>query len=1086
MDQLNLTHFEGAAHSAYLAQSRVPNIIACNVILLSIVSIAVAMRLYVRYRYFMIRSDDILCFISWNRQDVHVFSLFCLNVEYGSFSPISPGPNMYLVTRYGYGRHFELIAKQPSTVSMFLKLVFVTQLAYIIALNMIKMSFCVSYMHIFAPSRVLNSLCVALIILLIMECVEEIIVVILQCRPVQAAWTPIPAKCLNLTLFYYVSFGIKLATDIAIFVLPIPPLLRLRVRGLQKFVVILMFALGLMVCVTSIIRVTYIKDLNPDHTWSLVAPLNWSAVEICVAIFISCLPSLKTLITIHWQNASRVTSSNTDSTADSLCTRIRTFFLGNGKEADHEQRHTSPDGTAGADIPLRENNVRTVDSAHSNIGGEMPPQTITLESQALRVKVLIDNDGAAFLQQVLPLPGTSPNPVSKNFSDSYAPLVEVRLAGEGTERDKSSKSLVGSYVGSRLRYQSHEIEKGADTQTLHVRLQDGSSGALVTSHLTVYEGFPVLRATASIQNGGDKDFVVTQLTSLVLGGLSTGSERWWHEYRLSVPNNSWFREAQWVEHDLPSLGVDDCGVYGRPDEHWGSLTHYSVSNRGTFSTEGHLPMGLLKHVSGKDTWLWQVENNGSWRWEIGDWKDSIYLAAGGPVETEHDWRERLSPGQKFTTVPVALCHVQDDYEAAFAAMTRYRRQIRRKHRDHDRLPIIFNDYMNCLMGDPTEEKILALVDPVVNAGAGYFVIDAGWYADDSGWWDDVGLWEPSSKRFPSGFKALLSQIRNKGLIPGLWIEPEVIGVRSAVAKQLPNEAFFQRDGHRIVEKNRYQLDYRHPAVREHMSAVIHRLVTEYGVGYFKFDYNIDVTQGTDINCSSPGSGQLGHNRAYLQWVDELHDRYHDLVIENCSSGAQRMDYAMLAVHALQSSSDQQDPERYPAIASALPTAVTPEQGAIWAYPQPAWDGELNAMTVVNSLLGRVHLSGRLDLLRPEQIDLIKEGMDVYRAIRADLPTATAFWPLGLPQWHDDWFSLGMDVTKPEGNGRQCYYLSIWRRGGPESIDLPVKALCGRAVSTEILYPTSLPAKAVWLSNKGLLEVTIPSAMGARLIKLTAE
>ncbi|KAH1331056.1 hypothetical protein KXV70_007254 [Aspergillus fumigatus] len=327
MDQLNLTHFEGAAHSAYLAQSRVPNIIACNVILLSIVSIAVAMRLYVRYRYFMIRSDD--------------------------------------MTRYGYGRHFELIAKQPSTVSMFLKL------AYIIALNMIKMSFCVSYMHIFAPSRVLNSLCVALIILLIMECVEEIIVVILQCRPVQAAWTPIPAKCLNLTLFYYVSFGIKLATDIAIFVLPIPPLLRLRVRGLQKFVVILMFALGLMVCVTSIIRVTYIKDLNPDHTWSLVAPLNWSAVEICVAIFISCLPSLKTLITIHWQNASRVTSSNTDSTADSLCTRIRTFFLGNGKEADHEQRHTSPDGTAGADIPLRENNVRTVDSAHSNIGGEV-------------------------------------------------------------------------------------------------------------------------------------------------------------------------------------------------------------------------------------------------------------------------------------------------------------------------------------------------------------------------------------------------------------------------------------------------------------------------------------------------------------------------------------------------------------------------------------------------------------------------------------------------------------------------------------------------------------------------------------------
>ncbi|GIC92331.1 putative Melibiase subfamily [Aspergillus udagawae] len=719
------------------------------------------------------------------------------------------------------------------------------------------------------------------------------------------------------------------------------------------------------------------------------------------------------------------------------------------------------------------------------IDSDMPSQTITLENQALRVKVHIAKDGAAFLQEVLPLPGTSPTPAFKNFSDSYAPLVEVRLAGEGTERNKSSKSLVGSYVGARLRYQSHEIDTAADTQTLHVRLKDGISGALVTSHLTIHEGFPVLRATASVQNGGDKDLVVTQLTSLVLGGLSTGSDKWWHEYRLSVPSNTWFREAQWVEHELPSLGVDDCGVYGRPDYHWGSLGHYSVSNRGTFSTEGHLPMGLLKHVDDRDTWLWQVENNGSWRWEIGDWKDSIYLAAGGPVETEHGWSERLAPGQEFTTVPVALCHVQNDYEMAFAAMTQYRRQIRRKHRDHDRLPIIFNDYMNCLMGDPTEEKILALVDPVVKAGAEYFVIDAGWYADDSGWWDDVGLWEPSQKRFPSGFKNLLSQIRNKGLIPGLWIEPEVIGVRSVVSKQLPNEAFFQRDGHRIVEKNRYQLDYRHPAVREHMSAVIHRLIAEYGVGYFKFDYNIDVTQGTDINCSSPGSGQLEHNRAYLSWVNELHDRYPTLLIENCSSGAQRMDYAMLAVHALQSSSDQQDPERYPAIASALPTAVTPEQGAIWTYPQPAWDDELNAMTVVNSLLGRVHLSGRLDLLRPEQFNLVKEGMDVYKAIRADLPTATAFWPLGLPKWHDDWFSLGMAVTKRDGNGRECYYLSIWRRGGPESLDLPIKTLRGKAVSTEILYPTKLPATTEWKSGEGLMKVTIPSEMGARLIKLTA-
>ncbi|KAF9884588.1 hypothetical protein FE257_001472 [Aspergillus nanangensis] len=715
----------------------------------------------------------------------------------------------------------------------------------------------------------------------------------------------------------------------------------------------------------------------------------------------------------------------------------------------------------------------------------MPCQTLTLENDVLCVSVFIDEDGATFLQAVNPCGTPSKPSVSKFFTNHYTPLVELRLAGEGTAKHKTSKSLIGGYVGTRLKYQSHsvEVDAGDRSRTLNISLADdnGAANLTVISHLTVYDTIPVLRATATVQNDSDQEVVVTQLSSLVLGGLSVGSPQWWTGYTLSVPNNSWFREAQWIDRDLPSLGIDDYGVYGRPENHYGSLAHFGVSNRGSFSTEGHLPMGALKRRDNTETWLWQVESSGSWRWEIGDWKDNIYLAAGGPVECDHDWRQRLIPGQKFTTVPVALCHVLAPYDAAFAAMTQYRRRIRRKHRDTERLPIIFNDYMNCLMGDPTDEKILALLDPVVRSGAEYFVIDAGWYADDAGWWDDVGLWEPSKKRFPMGFEPLLSRIKDAGLIPGLWIEPEVIGVRSVVANQLPHDAFFQRDGQRIVEKGRYQLDYRHPAVRDRMHNIIHRLITEYGVGYFKFDYNIEVTQGTDIACSSPGAAHLDHNQAYLSWVSELLDRFPDLVIENCSSGAQRMDYAMLAVHTLQSTSDQQDPDRYAAIAAAIPTAVIPEQGATWAYPQPGWSDELNALTVTNSLLGRIHLSGRLDGLTPHQFDLVKHGMDVYRSLRTDLPNAVAFWPLGLPQWHDEWLALGMTVQQ----GR-CCYLSVWRRGGPDSKSLPIPALQGCQVRCELLYPSQFAAETKWRASEGALAVQLPSQICARLFKLTVE
>ncbi|KAK8071441.1 hypothetical protein PG997_011644 [Apiospora hydei] len=538
---------------------------------------------------------------------------------------------------------------------------------------------------------------------------------------------------------------------------------------------------------------------------------------------------------------------------------------------------------------------------------EMPSE-ILFDNEVVKVTLYADEGGCVYFHDILPADASPRAQGTPHFESSATPLSEVRLSGEGNSQSKTSKALVGSYVGTRLKYRSHEIktDEAQGRKTLDVALHDEQTGITVTSHMTLFDGLPVLRSSTTIRNDGTKDVVVTQISSLVIGGL-TRSKEWWADFNVSYATNTWFREAQWRGMSLPDVGLDDFGLYQLDQGHLAPMSIFNVSNRGTFSTQGHLPIGILKHRNNAETWLWQVENNGSWKWELGDWKDDLYLAATGPNSNDHDWRQRLAPGDSFTSATAAVCHIFGDVDAAFGAFTQYRRRIRRDHPDHKHLPIIFNDYMNCLMGDPTDEKILALIEPVAKSGAEYFVIDAGWYADDNDWWDDVGAWEPSKKRFPMGFKNLLDKIRAAGLKPGLWVEAEVIGVRSAVADALPPAAYFQRDGERILEKNRYQLDFRHPAVIERMDGVIDRLVTSYGVAYFKFDYNIEVTQGTDVASSSPGAGQLAHNRAYLRWVSGLLDRYPGLVIENCSSGAQRMDDAMNAVHTLQSTSDQQDP-----------------------------------------------------------------------------------------------------------------------------------------------------------------------------------
>jgi alpha-galactosidase len=662
-----------------------------------------------------------------------------------------------------------------------------------------------------------------------------------------------------------------------------------------------------------------------------------------------------------------------------------------------------------------------------------------------------------------------------NFRDSALPVVEVKLAGQGGIQGATTTRMVGSYVSRRLQYVQHEERADNSRRILDIVMRDTSAEITVISHFMAYPDLPVIRSTTTVRNDSKQTISLQQVSSMVIGGISLPSSEWWKDCRVSFANSTWFREAQWQTVPLPSVGLDDTGA---ADFKYDSSNEcFAVSNQGTFSTGGHLPMGALTRLDDSVSWLWQIEHNGSWRWEIGDFRDSLYVAASGPLDQNHSWTKRLAPGESFTSVPAAVCLVNYKLEAAFAALTNYRRRIRRPHADHERLPIIFNDYMNCLMGDPTEDKIAALIEPAARSGAEYFVIDCGWYSEDDGWWETVGEWEPSKKRFPSGLQTTMGKIKAAGMIPGLWIEPEVIGVSSPAVDKLPREAYFERDGQRIVERDRFQLDFRHPAVIERMDKILDRLVGEFGAGYFKFDYKIGVTQGTDINSSSPGDGLLEHSRAYLAWVRKLLDRYPHVVIENCSSGAQRTDYAMLAVHPIQSTSDQQDPIRYAAIAASVPTAITPEQSATWAYPQPGWSDELNALTVVNSFLGRIHLSGPLDRLSPHQCQLITEGMNVYKSIRADLRHGVPFWPLGVPGWHDEWICLGIR----SGSRR---YISVWRRAGEtSSITLPIREAAGIELQAECLYPTQLPSRASWDMVVGGLSVLLPAAPSARLFRL---
>jgi alpha-galactosidase len=670
------------------------------------------------------------------------------------------------------------------------------------------------------------------------------------------------------------------------------------------------------------------------------------------------------------------------------------------------------------------------------------------------------------------------------------PLLDVLVTGEG--KASSSGRYCESEAGRRFAYAGHQQSSGQHWRELRVDLAEARTGLRAEVHYRVLTGTGALRSWVLLANGGTEPVVIEAVTSFLCGGLGEADD-------LDVlwADNEWLAESRWQRRPLREFLPD----LGRRALHHDPRGRFALTSTGTWSSGTYLPVGALVSRSSGHAWAWQVEHNGAWHWQVGDsarhsaeggfggghaGPDSpsgAYVALLGPADAEHHWLATLMPGDAFTTVPVTVAVSAGGIDGALAALTAARRAVRRPHDDHRRLPVVYNDYMNTLMGDPTPERLLPLIDAAAEAGAEYFCIDAGWHAGPGEeWWGAVGAWKPSQARFPGGFSVILERIREAGMVPGLWLEPEVVGAGSPVARLLPPEAFFQRGGRRVVEHGRYHLDLRHPAAVKHLDESVDFLARELGVGYLKLDYNINPGPGTDVGGLSAGAGLLAANRAHLDWLDGVLGRHPGLVLENCSSGGMRVDYALLSRMQLQSTSDQQDYLRYPPIAASAPAAMTPEQAANWAYPQPSFSDDQIAFTLCGSLLGRLYLSGHLDAMSPSQRALVAEAVRAYRAIRCDIPASVPFWPLGLPGWTDSWIALGLRAPG-------VTYLTVWHRGpfaqGPDEprAILPVPHLKDRAVTPTVVYPVGAGGRADWNAASGQLAVSLPRAPSACVLAL---
>ncbi len=569
----------------------------------------------------------------------------------------------------------------------------------------------------------------------------------------------------------------------------------------------------------------------------------------------------------------------------------------------------------------------------------------------------------------------SPNPTSQDRTFSLDTLaLEYSSNGLGDFRTSAIEVRNAKGTALDLRYQGHRIYKGKkelaglpasfgneeQVETLEVDLYDQLTEVTVTLTYSLFEEANFLARSALIQTGKQ----AIQLEK----ALSLTLDLPHKDFTIHSLTGRYGFEKEWTQTPL-TQGRYSVGSIRGASSH--SRTPFiALADPATTEDQGDIYSAQLVY-SGNFTAFVETTAIQTSRLGIG-------------LNDEHfSWH--LEAHSQFQT-PEALLSYTDQ---GFTGLTRDNQGFARQHIARGKWaqkerPILINNW-EATYFHFTEDKIIELAQSAKEAGIELFVLDDGWFGKRNSDTCSLGDWVENRDKLPSGLAGLGKKINDLGLAFGLWFEPEMVSEDSDLYRAHPDWTIQISGRGHTYSREQLVLDLSKQEVCDYLIEAVSAVLESAPISYVKWDMNRNITNIPEHQANHE-KHEFYHRYilGLYQVLEELNQRFPDILFESCSGGGGRNDLGMLYYMPQAWASDNTD-----AIGR-----LSIQEGTGLIFPAVSVGSHVSA--VPNHQTGRVtplatrghvamlgNLGYELDLhaLPERKLEQIAQQVETYKSIR---------------------------------------------------------------------------------------------------------